>query len=366
MTIASHRPIDCDVHITLPGMQPLLAYMDEYWRDHLTTRGTDKLNLTLTTQPLGAPIFGRPDWHTPGKAPGSELSALQRDALDAFGSRAAIAHCVHTGQVLYSEDMAAAVCRALNDYIAREWLDREPRLRGSIVVPAQSPDLAVNEIERCAADHRFVEVQLLSMNEMPLGRRYYWPIYEAAQWLDLPVGVHAGGGLRCPPTVTGWPSYFLEDYVGHAQVFQSQLLSLVTEGVFNKFPNLKVVLIESGFTWLPGFLWRADKTWRGVRREVPWVTEAPSALVRRHVRFTMQPANAPPDGKLLERVLEHIGSDDMLLFSTDYPHWHYDGQGALPDGFPSRLIRKVLFDNPLATYSRLRAAPAEIAKETAL
>src|SRR6185312_7790595 len=114
-------------------------------------------------------------WRTPGKAPGSDLACLQRDALDAFGSRAAIVHCVHTGQVFYSEDMAAAVCQALNDHIAREWLDREPRLRASIVVPAQSPALAVKEIERRAGDRRFVAVQLLSMNEMPLGRRFYWP-----------------------------------------------------------------------------------------------------------------------------------------------------------------------------------------------
>ena len=246
MNYAGYRPIDCDVHITVPSMQPLLPYMDDYWRDHLTNRGTDKLNLTLTTQPLGAPIMGRADWRQPGKAPGSDLAALQRDALDAFGSRAAIAHCVHTGQVFYSEDMAAAVCRALNDHVAREWLDREPRLRAAIVVPAQNQDLAVQEIERRADDHRFVEVQLLSMNEMPLGRRYYWPIYEAAQRHDLPIGVHAGGGLRCPPTLIGWPSYFLEDYVGHAQVFQSQLLSLIAEGVFTKFPRLKVVMVEFG------------------------------------------------------------------------------------------------------------------------
>ncbi len=246
MIVAGYRPIDCDVHLTVPSMLPLLPYMDDYWRDHLINRGTDKLNLTLTTQPLGAPIMGRADWLTPGKAPGSDLAALRRDALDAFGSRVAIAHCVHTGQVFYSEDMAAAVCRALNDYIAREWLDREPRLRASIVVPAQSPDLAVQEIERRAADRRFVEIQVLSMNEMPLGRRYYWPIYEAAQRHDLPIGVHAGGGLRCPPTPIGWPSYFLEDYVGHAQVFQSQLLSLISEGVFSKFPKLKVVMIEFG------------------------------------------------------------------------------------------------------------------------
>jgi predicted TIM-barrel fold metal-dependent hydrolase len=344
----------------------LLPYMDDYWRDHLVNRGTDKLNLVLTSQPFGAPIMGRSDWRTPGKTPGSDLASLQCHALDAFGSRAAIARCVHTGQVFYSEDMAAAVCRALNDLIAREWLDREPRLRASIVVPAQSPQLAVAEIERRKDDSRLVDVQLLAMNEMPLGRRFYWPIYEAAERLDLPIAIHAGGGLRMAPTPVGWPSFFVEDYVGHAQLFQAVLLSLITEGVFQKFPKLKVVLVESGFTWLPGFLWRADKTWRGVRREVPWLNESPSALVRRHVRFTLQPANAPPDAAALERVLEHIGCDDLLLFSTDYPHWHYDAQDVLPNGFPRRLLPKLLVDNPLATYSRLRTAPAEAAKETAL
>jgi predicted TIM-barrel fold metal-dependent hydrolase len=84
------------------------------------------------------------------------------------------------------------------------------------------------------------------------------------------------------------------------------------------------------------------------------------------VRFTLQPDNAPPETAMLERVFEHIGSDDILLFSTDYPHWHYDGQDVLPKGFPTSLLQKVLVDNPLATYSRLRTAPADAAKETAL
>ena len=75
MNIAAHHPIDCDVHITVPSMQPLLPYMDDYWRDHMTNRGTDKLNLTLTTQPLGAPIMGRADLAHAGKG------ARQRSGL---------------------------------------------------------------------------------------------------------------------------------------------------------------------------------------------------------------------------------------------------------------------------------------------
>ena len=47
------------------------------------------------------------------------------------------------------------------------------------------------------------------------------------------------------------------------------MLSLIYEGVFLKCPGLKVVLMESGVSWLPAFMWRANKTWRGVRVEVP-------------------------------------------------------------------------------------------------
>ena len=43
----------------------------------------------------------------------------------------------------------------------------------------------------------------------------------------------------------------------------------------------------------------------------------------------------------------------MLLFSTDYPHWQFEGNDALPDGLPDALVQKILIDNPLETYPRL-------------
>jgi len=46
-------------------------------------------------------------------------------------------------------------------------------------------------------------------------------------------------------------------------------------------------------------------------------------------------------------------SDELLLFSTDYPHWQFEGNNALPDGLSSGLVRKIMIDNPLATYGRL-------------
>ncbi len=256
---------------------------------------------------------------------------------------------------LFNEDMAAALCTAVNDWVAKELLDREPRLRASILIPAHNPALAVKEIGRVAKDRRFVQVLLFAMGEMLLGRRLYWPIYAVAEKLGLAIGIHAGSTYHHAPMASGWPAHRVEDYVAQSTAFESQVLSFLAEGVFHKFPALKLVLIESGFTWLPTLLWRTNKTWRGVRPEVPWIDRPPAEILRDHLRLTLQPVDAPQnDPETLARTLAHIGSDRMLLFSTDYPHWHFDGEDVLPDGLPDDAVRKLMIDNPLDTYPRLR------------
>lgn len=107
-----------------------------------------------------------------------------------------------------------------------------------------------------------------------------------------------------------------------AQVFQTQVVSLVTEGIFDLHPDLRVVLLEAGVTWMGPFLWRFDKEWRNLRRLVPWVKRAPSAYVRDHIRLTIQPVDAPPSDIQLRQAIEQIGSDEMLVYSSDYPHRH--------------------------------------------
>lgn len=351
--------IDCDLHPALPPAAALLRYLPDYWRDQLANRHIDRMGFNLTSYPPNAPLSARPDWRSPAGAPGGDLELLRREALDRFGTRLAICNPLHGAIALFNEDMAGALCAAVNDWVARELLDREPRLRASILLPTHDPQAAAAEIERVGADRRFVQVMLLAMGDAMLGRRLYWPIYAAAERLGLPIGIHAGSTYQRAPTPAGWPSYKVEDYVAQSSAFENQLVSFVTEGVFQKFPSLKLVLIESGVTWLPPLLWRTGKLWRGVRPEVPWLDRAPAEIIRDHVRLTLQPVDAPsgrPD--LLARTLEQLGSDDMLLFSTDFPHWHFDGDDVLPDGLSDETVRKLAVDNPLATYPRLREAAA--------
>ena len=351
MATATSGAIDCDVHPAVPGLKALLPYLPEHWRDAVVQRGVHELD--SISYPLNAPITARPDWRPQAGKAGADLGRLRTEALDTFGTSIAICNCLYGVQLLFSEDMASAFARAVNDWMAREWLDREPRLRASIVVPVQNTEMAVDEIERCAADPRFVQVLLLVMGELPLGRRQYWPIYAAAERHGLPVGIHAGSGYRHPVTPVGWPSYYTEDYVAQASAFQTQLTSLITEGVFTKFANLRVVLLESGFTWLPAYLWRLSKYWHGLRMEIPWVDRAPAEIVRSSVRFSLQPVDGPPEPEQFARLIDHMGSDQLLLFSTDYPHWQFDGDAVLPEGLPAELKRKIMVDNPRETYSRL-------------
>jgi predicted TIM-barrel fold metal-dependent hydrolase len=347
--------IDCDLHPAVPDVAALMPYLDDFWREHLTERYIDHSPFVLASYATNLPQSVRADWRPAKGVPGADLATLRRDALDAFGTRLAIANVLHGAVALYNADMAAALCKAVNSWIAREWLDREPRLRASILVPTQDVELAVAEIERCAPDPRFVQVLLLVMGDRPLGHRSFWPIYRAAEKHGLPIGIHAGSTFRHPPTGSGWPSYHLEDSVLQASAFEDTLVSFLAEGVFQKFPGTKLVLMESGFAWLPTLLWRTNRSWRGVRTEVPWIDRPPAEIVRDHVRFTLQPFDVP-NGDVLNRIIDHVRSDELIVFSTDYPHWQFDGEDALPDGLSDTMLRKILIDNPLATYPRLRAA----------
>ncbi len=343
--------IDCDVHPTIPGMSALLPYLDPFWRESVIEREISSLD--SISYPPNAPITARPDWKNATGRAAVSVDEISANVFGRWGADAAILNCLYGVQLVFNEDMANAFARALNDYIVHEFLNRDPRLRASIVLPVQNVEMAVAELERCAVDKRFVQVLLLAMGEAPLGRRMYWPIYEAAQRHGLPIGIHAGSSYRNPVTSLGWPTYYVEDYCAQSLGFQSQVASLVCEGVFVKYPQLKVVLLESGVSWLPGFMWRLSKFWRGVRMETPWIDRSPFDIVRDHVRLTVQPYDGPDDLVAIEKSIDHFQSDDMLLFASDFPHWQFDGDETMPRGIPQRLHRKIRVDNPLATYSRL-------------
>lgn len=343
--------IDCDIHNAPADVEALFPYLDDHWREYISTsqfRGP-----TDTAYPPNAATSVRPDALREGRdPPGSGVNSVRRDALEPWGSEIGILTCVYAADSIRNPDAAAAMAAAVNDWQIEQWLDQEPRLRGSVVVPAASPTLAAREIDRIAAHPGFVQVLLPVRSAIPYGHRAHYPLLEAAVRNELVVALHFGGAPGNPPSASGWPTYYVEEYVDMASAFQSQLLSLVAEGAFDRFPELRVAVVEGGFAWLPAFLWRFDKAWRGLRREVPWTKRAPSVYVRDHVRFTLQPIDGPPDRARFIRLLDQLPSDEFLMFATDYPHWQYDApEDALPPALSDELMRKILAENARSFYS---------------
>ena len=289
--------IDCDIHPAVGGTRTtLLPYLDDHWKEQVVSRAIDGLDLT-SYPPDHAAVRPRRLAAGQGQARQRSGDGAARGVRPARAPATPSAMCCTARRPCTIPIWRAAFCKAINDWIAAEWLSRDSRLRASIVVPLQAPDLAIEEIERRAGDNRFVSVLVLAQGESLLGRRHYWPVWQAAEKHKLPIAIHAGSQYRQAPSSVGWPSYRYEYYLAEAQAFQAQVLSLIYEGVFVKFPGLKVVLMESGVSWLPAFMWRANKTWRGVRVEVPWVDREPASIMRDHIRLTTQPFDSPPDAK---------------------------------------------------------------------
>jgi predicted TIM-barrel fold metal-dependent hydrolase len=330
--------VDCDLHAVVASVDVLAPFLDDHWREVIAT--SQFKGPTDSPYPPNLPTTRSPRYRPDA---GTTLEALQADVLDPAGLETGILVCSYGVESVRNPDASAALARAVNAWQASDWLDREPRLRGSIIVPGGQPAMAAEEIARTAADRRFVQVYLPVRSAIPYGNRIWWPLLEAAAEHDLPIALHHGGAPGLPPTASGWPTYHVEEVVDMATAFQSQLTSLVAEGAFERFPALRVALAEAGWSWLPAFLWRFDKGWKGLRREIPWTQRLPSETIRERVRVTLQPVDGPSDPRQMEQLLEQLDAPHMLLYASDYPHEHLHEM-------PAGLDAAILSDNARAFY----------------
>lgn len=341
--------IDCDVHATPPSLEALFPYTDPVWVQGARERGWKGPNGQALAYPPNAPTTARDEWRPVGRPPASRVEDLQQHVLDPWRTEVALVNTAYGVDSLRHPDWAPALARAVNDWLIAEWLDRDPRLVGSMVVPARDPAAAAAEIERVGAHPRIVQVTMPVRSERLYGQRVFWPVYEAMTRHDLVMGLSWGGTTEDAPTPTGYASWYAEEYAAEIQLYGAQMTSMIYEGIFQKFPGVRVTMLESGFAWVPTWSWSINKKWKGLRREIPWVDRLPTEIIRDHFRFSVAPADLGP-ARHAQKIVEWLGSEEILLFATDYPHLHTDDLAALLDVLPESMRPQMMHSSARRWY----------------
>ncbi|MEM7034450.1 MAG: amidohydrolase family protein [Chloroflexota bacterium] len=348
--------IDCDVHNDWASAEVLLPYLDPNFRDYFV-RGE-------LPGPKGAFPHAHRPWLHPEDFKRQDVHPItQEDHYDIMKT-VLLDKYDHDGAILTGEEaievstlanphFATALARAYNDWLIDYWLPKDTRLWGSLVVAPQDPQGAAAEIRRIGDNPRIVQVLMSSGSSRPYGDQFYHPIWEAAAEFDLPVAVHLGGhgGLNHSPIGCGAPTYFWEAHALLCQNGMTHVGSTIANGIFEKWPNMKFVIIECGVAWVPSVLWRLDADYKALRRETPWLKRLPSEYARDHIRFSTQPLENPTNKEALWATLEAMDGKNTLMFASDYPHWDFDQPNQI--AIPADWRENVLDLNARGVYKRL-------------
>lgn len=342
------KVIDTDVHHDLSSVNDLLPYLSDHWKRYITDYGWKPLKTVPFHQVRKGTKF-RADSIVDHAPPGSDFELLKKQLLDENNiTYAVLGGWFHEATVATGWfEFAAARASAYNDYTIEKFLNKDKRLLGSITI-SSDPEAAVKEIDRVGSHPQMVQV-MLSVGNFTWGDPRYHPIFEAANRHGLVIGMHLSADI----SFSGGD--FLRYYVAwrsaHPQAYMNQIISLITNGVFDKYPDLKVALIEGGFEWVPFMMNRMDSAYKGLRQETPWVKRMPSDYFRDNMRFSTQPWH-DISAKHFLSIIDMMGSEDMLMFSTDYPHWDFDDPNrTIPPQISKDLKHKILYENARELYN---------------
>jgi len=360
MGVYRGKLIDLDVHHTWTTQDEIIERLPPQWRTIASTVRGSGLPIEGPSNSSGPPGGGyRGDSEPEVGPPGSSYPLLREQLLDKHNvDRVILGFNTGRNNGLSNPYFGQAVVRAINDWNVDTWLSiDDDRLASVVLIPGQFIDEAVSEIERLA-EHPKIVAGLIGWNAFgkPLGSPVYHPIYSALHDSELMLNVHIGAGEYsnkggAAMVASGAPAIYYDFHVLFPQNMMHHLASLLVHRVFDKFPNLKVVCIEGGVGWLPWLASNLDANYKVLRAEMPSLDRKPSEYLREHVRLTTQPFEASDDPKRVVRALSTVeGIEELLCFSTDYPHWDGDNPRYMTNRLPDEWQERVFFRNADETY----------------
>ena len=284
--------------------------------------------------------------------PGRDLQERLRD-MDLMAIDAAVLY--PTFGLFISQiketDYAGALCRAFNNWIADQ-CTQSPRLKAVALLPTTAPEACAAELNRAVVQRGLVGAMLATSG---LPRSFadpaYFPLYEEAQRLNVPLAIHASGGDEFGSELL--PSFIATHTCGHPFPVLRQLTAMLFEGIPERFPRLTLGFLEIGCGWLPYWMERMDEEYEKRAREAPLLKGKPSEyLTAGRIYYSCE-----PDEKMVGMVVDIIGAD-LIMYASDYPHWDmtYPESAVLiqkRQDLSEDAKRKILGDNAYRFYPSL-------------
>lgn len=324
MPVGTTPIIDLDNHLE-DDLASWERMIEEPWRSALprqlpttpTERGRTQIgDRVMLASELGQQRAARPNWvGTKDHSPAGRVRFLDEAGIDI-----AVLSPSSTAQnfVWFPDDpqLAAAYCRAQNNYMAEYASEAPGRFRWAGVIPVQRTAEAIAELQRIAQ----LGAAAVSLKATPVNGRewldsFYDPIYAELERLGVPIVFH--------DTKTGSlagerfsESFFLTHLVAKVLESLTCCAALICGGVLARFPDLKIIIVETDTAQWPWWLSRMDEHFERLAHMVPALTMKPSDYFRRQVYIGCEPCLDP----MFDWSVDLLG-DRNLVLGTDTPHW---------------------------------------------
>lgn len=221
------------------------------------------------------------------------------------------------------KDLALQCLRIYNDWIIDEWCGgpAKGRLIPLTLIPLWDPQLAAEEVRRCAAKGSYAIAFSENPSKLGFGSMHSgeWdPLWEACNETNTTVTMHIGSSSTMPSTSPDAPLAVSMSL--SAQNAQGSLMDWIMSGTLDRFPELKIVYAESQVGWMPYLLERADIVWRDGAGDIKHLPKPPSSYVPGRVYGCIF------DDQHGLNSRDAVGMES-IVFETDYPH----ADGTFPD-----------------------------------
>lgn len=320
--------VDVDAHY-VEDVALLASYLPEPIRTKLTRAPANLLLPTSVGDRHVSDRIARPDINFPDLMSPEELPEIMKflgvDISVQFPNR--MLGIAKTSQ----RDVAVGLTQGYAEYMIDRVTDPSKGIYSTIIAPSPHPRKAAELIYRYGETPGFAAVCLITGGpEPPLGDNHYDPIYRATEEVGLPIVYHGHGPGIDDFLIRGFQKFIETHTLGFVFTNMATIVSMVVQGIPERFPKLKFCFLESGIFYIPMLMYRLDAEYQKRRSEAPLLKKLPSEYMREFYYGT-QPLEAVPNIKYLQYVFEMIDGANTLIFASDYPHWDFDRTSVIED-----------------------------------